>query len=318
LRTFERRLKTLLLLAVSINFAVAAVPSSCVQAADESGSVDEAQRQSDAVTHFNLAGFYFHNWKLPLAEVELEESIAYYPDFKAAHRDLCLVSFCEGNILRSLAELMMTVGLGDPVPLTEKERTALNEKAMKLHYGRGLDQGGKQKWNDAIAEFRWALTYEPEDARVRRSLAFAYANIGNFALAEQQYAQSFGLDPADPYGHADFANVLADNGEKDRAMKQMSEALKRAPNAAALHVDMGWMAEASGDLQTADDEFSQAVRLSPQHAGLWAHLGHIFESEGKSDQALEAYEKALALDPEIDDVRARLLKLKQVVHPTES
>lgn len=313
MRTFKRLSQTLLSLATLVGLAATVVPGCVAQESSDGKPVNIAEEatQAEAVKHFDLAAFYFHNWKLPLAEVELEEAIALYPDFKAAHRDLCLVSFCEGNILRSVAEMMMTVGLGDPVPLTEQERETLNQKALTLHYNRGLQKAGTQKWSDAIAEFGWALTYQPDDAKVRRSLAFAYANTGNFALAEQQYARSFGLDPTDPYGHADFANLLSDKGEQERAMKQMDEAIKRAPNTAALHVDMGWMAEASGDLAKAGDEFSQAVRLSPQHAGLWAHLGHILEREGKSDEALQAYEKAISLDPDVDDVRARLLKLKQ-------
>src|SRR5207253_10375834 len=183
----------------------------------------------------------FQQWKLPIAEAEYEEAIAIDPSLKAAHRDLCLVLFCQGNFMRSLAEMMMVMGLGNPIPLTEQERADLDAKAMKRHYNAGIVQAGDNKWKPAIIEFNKAIAYEPDDARVHRSLAFAYANINEFNRAEQEYAVSFGLDPKDPYGHADFANVLSDKGQQQRAMQQMSEALKRAPNAAALHVDMGWM-----------------------------------------------------------------------------
>jgi Flp pilus assembly protein TadD len=296
----------------SIEESTAEEPTAEEPTAQEVPMTDE-MRQSEAVKHFDLAGFYLRQWKFPMAEIELEEAIANYPDLKAAHRDLCVVSFCQGNILRAVAEMMMTVGLGDPVPLTTAERAELDRKAMTAHYNRGIEQGTNRNWDDAISEFKWALTYAPDDARVHRSLAFAYANAGNFALAEQQYSQSFGLDPNDPYGHADFANVLSDKGEQQRAMSQMSEAIKRAPDAAALHVDMGWMAEASGDMAKASSEFREAVQLSPKHAGLWTHLGRILEEQGKADEALDAYQHALALDPGSEVARTRLLKLRHSV-----
>lgn len=301
------------------------VPDSAVESASAaedgrqdrpSGDQSEAEgvKETEAVKHYELGGFYFRKWDLDLAAVELDEAVMYWPDFKAAHRDLCLVSLFQVRPLRALAELMMVIGLGDPIPLNENERADLNRRAWTLHYNKGVDQAKHSRWKDAVAEFGWALSYAPNDARIHHSLAFAHANMGEFDAAEKQYAESFALDPSDAYAHADLATLLAEEGQRDKAAGQMSEAVKLAPAAAALHVDLGWMAESHGDFDTAGQEFRNAIHLSPKHAGLWAHLGQILERQGKSQEALDAYKQALAIDPGHDQARERLAKLMAQAH----
>jgi tetratricopeptide (TPR) repeat protein len=267
-------------------------------------------KESRAIVHYTLSNWYFYRWNLQLAEVELEEAIKYWPDFKAAHRDLCLVSLFRGNIGRSIAELMMVVGMGEPIPLNEEEKWDLNKRALQLHYKKGVEQGRKGHWNDAVAEFQWCLVYDKNDPVVHRSLAFAYSSLGEFGQAEAQYEQSFKLDPSDAFGRADFAFLLSSQGDKDRALAQLSKAVKMSPAVAALHVDLGWMAEARGDLHTAAREFQNAANLTPSHAWIWVRLGGILERQGKPEEAIKAYDKAIALDPELSEATQALQRLK--------
>lgn len=267
-------------------------------------------KETKAIVHYTLSNWYFYRWKLELAEVELQEAIVYWPGFKAAHRDLCLVSLFRGNFGQALAELMMTVGLGDPIPFNEQEKWELNKRALQLHYKQGVENGRRGLWKDAVAEFLWCLTYDPNDAVVRRSLAFAYSSLGEFDKAEWQYERTVRLDPSDAFARADFAFLLSDKGDKKRAMSQLTKAVKLAPSAAALHVDLGWMAETRGDLETAAEEFQKATELSPKHAWLWARLGGILERQGKTEEAARAYESAASLDRELNDARQALARLR--------
>jgi len=276
-------------------------------------------KESKAIVHYTLSTWYFYRWNLQLAEVELEEAIKYWPDFKAAHRDLCLVSLFRGNIGRSIAELMMVVGMGEPIPLNEEEKWDLNKRALQLHYKKGVEQGRKGHWTDAVAEFQWCLVYDKNDPVVHRSLAFAYSSLGEFAHAEAEYERSFQLDPSDAFGRADFAFLLSDKGDAKRALAQLSKAVKMSPAAAALHIDLGWMAEARGDLTVAAQEFRTAAELTPKHAWLWARLGAVLERQAKSDQAIKAYEQAVRLDPELKEARKSLQRLKtQPAKPSQS
>lgn len=272
---------------------------------------DDATEQSKMVAaeHYHLASYYISHWKFKQAQIELEEAIRFYPDFKAAHRNLCIVSFLTTNPLRAFAEFSVVIGLGEPIPLTAQEGKELDLKAAKMHYEMGLTHATSRKWKAAAIEFRWALVYSPNNAKYTRSLAFAYANLGNFADAEREYTTAFASDPSDGYSHADFAILLSDSGQPKRAIQQMNKAVQLEPEAAALHVDLGWLAESSGDLGKAEDEFAKAVAMCPNYPQLWMHLGRLQEAQGKKDKALAAYQQALKLNPNEQEAKMKLRKL---------
>ena len=259
--------------------------------------------QNEALSHWQRSQKYFSQWDWKMCGLELELAIMVLPSMQIAHRDLCVLTFLELNWFRSVAEFMMTVGLGDPVPLSPEETNKLTQFAMVKHYNKGMEFARKQDWANTIQE----LTYA---AAVQRSLAFAYASSGDFQTAEVCYKKTFELAPTDGSSHADFAYFLADRGKLGEAQKQMEEAVKSSPNSAALHVDLCWMAESKGDLPAAAKELRLAVNLSPKHAGLWSHLGRILEQTGDKKQATEAYLKALWLDPKQEDAREHLARLQ--------
>lgn len=272
---------------------------------------EQAQQLANAraLDHYDMSRFYFSQWDLEMAEVELEAAIMHMPSMKVAHRDYCVVSMLRGHPMRSMAEFMMVVGLGEPIPFTESERIELKKKAARLHYRKALSYGKKDRWDNAISEMKWALEFQPESATIQRSLAFAYASKGDFDLAEKQYSESIADDGSDPGTHADFAYLLADKGQGPRAFSQMAEAVKLAPGAAAFHVDLAWMAETKGDFKTAQSELQEAIRLSPKHAGLWTHLGRVLEREGDKAEARYAYQHALWIDSEQAEARRRIEQL---------
>lgn len=255
-----------------------------------------AVSQNEAADHYDAAKAYLGQGELDLADVELRAAISCVPKTMAAHRDYGLVSLFKGHPGRALAEFLMVIGIGEPIPYTDTQKEAIKNDGLKLHYRRGLALAAESKWKDALTELEWARFYKPNSAKVIRSMAFAYASEGNFDLAEKQYAQSFAMDPADAYSHADFAFLLAAKGSAERAIEQLSEAVKLQPKVAALHVDLGWMAESKGDLGEASTQFAEAIKLTPKQASLWTHLGKLQSRQGQSAEAIDSFKKALALD----------------------
>jgi len=290
---------SLLLVLAFMSRAVAQLP----------GQDEGEQKKLIAAEHYYLASYYIRHWKFKQAQIELEEAIRFYPDFKAAHRNLCVVSLMTTNPLRAFAEFTVVIGLGEPIPLTDKECKELDSKAAKMHYELGLVDATARKWRNAVSEFRWALVYSPNDAKYTRSLAFAYASLGDFAQAEREYTTAFASDPSDGFSHADFAFLLSNKGQQKRAIQQMDKAVELEPEAAALHVDLGWLAESSGDLAKAEAEFSKAVEMCPTYPQLWMHLGHLQEALGKKNEAFAAYQKALKLNPNEQEAKMKLRKL---------
>ena len=270
---------------------------------------------NEALDHYELARVYLGQWNAEMAEVELQSAIMCEPGIKAVHRDYVLVALMRANLMKAIAEAMMVVGLGEPIPLDDAQKDKLKESACKAHYIKGIAAARETKWKDAITEFQWALSYQPNNARVSRSMAFAYASMGDFNKAEKEYAASFAMDPSDAFAHADLAFLMEKAGHTSKAMEQLEEAVRLQPDVAALHVDLAWLAESKGDLNRASAEFEQAVKLSPKHAALWTHLGKLFARQGLSDRAIDAYKAALDLDPEQQDAEQGLHLLEPTVKP---
>jgi tetratricopeptide (TPR) repeat protein len=120
-----------------------------------------AVEQNRGLEHFKIANYYTSRWDFRMAEIEFELAIMYYPTMKIAHRDYCLVSFARGQFLRSIAELLLVLGLGEPIPLNDTERAALKDRAAKIHSREGIADGRKGQWDMAIAEFKYALDNAP-------------------------------------------------------------------------------------------------------------------------------------------------------------
>ncbi|MEZ4488869.1 MAG: tetratricopeptide repeat protein [Cyanobacteriota/Melainabacteria group bacterium] len=252
--------------------------------------------QNEAIRHYEAAHFYMSKWNPEMAEIELRSAIMYLPDMKVAHRDYCLVAILRAKPLRALAEFMMVVGLGDPIPLSEKQRRSLREEAAGLHYNKGLEHAAANHWREAITELLWAKKYTPLDPAVHRSLAFAYASNKQFEHAQEEYQTTLELDPHDGLAHADYAVFLSEKGKHKNAYDQMKMAVANNPDVAALHVDLGWMAESRGDFGEAAGEFDRAVQLLPEQPSLWTQLGNVRVKAGDREGAKSAFEKALTLD----------------------
>ncbi|MBY0357846.1 MAG: tetratricopeptide repeat protein [Candidatus Obscuribacterales bacterium] len=265
---------------------------------------------NEAIRHWELSRRYFRKWDLDLCETELDLAVLYWDTMQIAHRNLCLVTLLRLNLPKSIAEFAMTVGLGEPIPRTDAEGKELIQQATIKHYKEGLKYARSKDWQDAAFELELAARLVPDDFAVQRSLAFAYANLGNLAKAIEHYQKTFALAPADGSSRADLAYFLAENGKTEEAFKQMEEAVKSSPQAACYHVDLSWMAESRGDLETASKEMHAAIDLAPKQAGLWAHLGEVLEQKGDTKQAADAYHQALTIDPQLANAKERLSKLE--------
>lgn len=275
-----------------------AKPGSVLESVENlTGGENSEVARERAIQHWNLARLYMGQFDWDLAQTELDLALLASPDLQIAHRDQCLVSIMKMNLGRSVAEFMMTVGLGEPIPLSDEEANNLIENGMVQHYKKGLVYCRQQKWKEAAVELEWAANLAPEDFAIQRSLAFAYSNMGDFSRAEAHYKKTFELSPHDGAARADLAYFLAANGKISEAEKALEEAIKSQPKATAYHVDLGWMAEKRGDLDTATRELKVAVTLSPSHANLWQHLGRVLDQKGDKAEAKEAFRQALTLDP---------------------
>ena len=81
-----------------------------------------------------------------------------------------------------------------------------------------------EEWEEAAAEYSAALGFVPEDVELRRALAQAYFNMGDYGLAAEALAPALAQAPEHPYVLLLHANILAKQGDRATAERVFAEA----------------------------------------------------------------------------------------------
>jgi tetratricopeptide (TPR) repeat protein len=127
----------------------------------------------------------------------------------------------------------------------------------------------REKWAQAKAHLRGALSLAPSHVRMRHLLALAHHRTGQPARAMEQFQMA--------------ARILATGlHPKDGGRTQRREA-------AALHSDMGLALEAEGRLQAAADSYVRAINLVSDFSKAYLRLGRLLAADGQLRLAVHFY-----------------------------
>lgn len=85
---------------------------------------------------------------------------------------------------------------------------------------------------------------------------------------------------------------LADEGEFDRAIAKVREAISVNPSSSDAHVKLGMFLVYKGDNAQSEQEFRVAVKINPRDAYAWFNLGAALVNQGRESEAKEAYRRA--------------------------
>jgi tetratricopeptide (TPR) repeat protein len=135
-----------------------------------------------------LGSVYNHLDKLPEAEAALQEAIRRLPEQPDPHLTLAAVLVKQNQPAEATAERKKTAGLMRANMNRQRAEVASNS-------GNSLLRSGKVE--DAIVEFRNAVSYDPDYAEAHMGLANALQRQGNSAeaAAERQKAEALAKKP---------------------------------------------------------------------------------------------------------------------------
>jgi Tfp pilus assembly protein PilF len=135
-----------------------------------------------------LGSVYSHLEKLPEAEAALQKAIQRQPEQPDAHLTLAAVLVKQNQPAEAAAERKKAADL---------MRTNMNRQRAEVagNSGKSLLKGGKVE--DAIVEFRDAVSYDPDYAEAHLGLANALERQGKTAeaAAERQKAETLAKSP---------------------------------------------------------------------------------------------------------------------------
>jgi len=195
------------------------------------------------------------------------------------------------------------------------ERRPTDNLVAYDYYLRGREfyfRFNKEANENAIELFRQALEEDPEFARARAFLAFAYTSLGSIYgagsswldTAIQEAERALFLDPDLARAHAALAAAYTGKGWMSKALEESKVAIELSPNSEVGYVQLGRVYTATGSIDQAYLQFRKALAINPLHAHNHWLIGYLYLGLSEYEKAEQWFNQALDLQP--DDTIARL------------
>jgi tetratricopeptide (TPR) repeat protein len=139
------------------------------------------------------------------------------------------------------------------------------------------------------------------DARARYSalLSQSYTDIsnGDYDRAIATVSEAIRLDPKNALAFVNRGIAYARKGDHDRAIADYNEAIRLDPKNALAFANRGLAYERKGDHDRAIADYNEAIRLDPKIALAFVNRGIAYGNKGENDRAIADFNEAIRLDP---------------------
>ena len=187
------------------------------------------------------------------------------------------------------------------IPLLQKIAAAKPADALP-HFELGFAYSGLKKNPEAIAEYRRAISLDPNLAPAHLNLGLALLD-SEAAAAEASFRRAAQLLPGQARPLYLLAEALERSGKRPEAIEQYRAALALAPKDDAVLFALARALLAGGQTSAAESDFRQLLALKPDSAPAQLGLAESLLSQQKTAEAVDAFREYLLKVP--DDRHAR-------------
>jgi len=241
----------------------------------------------------NLAACFFGLWSL--AALLPESSIIPITDVAVEYR-LYLPSIGFIAMLAILAE-------GSPIARRKAFRVAASAVAallLILTFNRNAVWATEYTlWNDAANK-------APYSSRPHNNLGVYLAGQGRTDEAVREFREALSLAPGDSDAHNNLGLFYLDHGQADKAVEEFQAAIKLDPTQFGAHANLGLAYLKSGEFDKAAEYLEAAIRLNPANPNTHNNLGIAYFKNGLPDKAVEEFRAVLSLDKTNEDARRNI------------
>jgi CHAT domain-containing protein/Flp pilus assembly protein TadD len=155
----------------------------------------------------------------------------------------------------------------------------LDPRVWPLFYARGICYERSDRWDEAEADLRKALEFNPDEPHV--------LNYLGYSLADR-------------------------NSNMDEAVRMVRRAVEKMPDDGYTVDSLGWIYYRTGNYDEALKTIERAVRLKPDDPTLNDHFGDVLAKLGRMSEARSQWVRARSLKPEPADLKKIENKIAQV------
>ncbi len=185
------------------------------------------------------------------------------------------------------------------VPLKQAAELAPENYAVLTLLGKV--EGRLRKLADAIALFRRVADGQPKMADAHENLAIALADAGDLEEALKEISTAISLSPKLVSAHFNRARVLADLHRPDEAEKEFASVHELAPDDADCLFYWALLERDRGNLEKQTSLFQQVVRLQPNNLNAMLLLAQSLQRERKDAETIAVLRRILQLKPDSEN-----------------
>ena len=162
------------------------------------------------------------------------------------------------------------------------------------------------KYQDAVAEFRHALTLYPNDESILNSLGVALQNAGDARQAQETFQQAIAAHPDACDARFNLARLNLEANQASDAEQQYRLMLQQCPPSADIESGLGLSLSMEGNNEAAAAELHKALQIDPQDLTALYNLGRLAIKDNQIAEAVGFLETAAAAHPDDTDTHAVL------------
>jgi predicted O-linked N-acetylglucosamine transferase (SPINDLY family) len=166
------------------------------------------------------------------------------------------------------------------------------------HYDLGVALQHQSNTSEAIRCYEEALARKPDMAEAHHNLGQLLANAGDIEQAKQFYRQALALKPDFPEVYNSLGNAFRNQGDYDSALASFMQALSLKMHFVEAHTNLGLLFADQGKLQEAITCYETALALDPNFVVAHNNLAHVYQEQDRMEEAEAGYRKTLALQPD--------------------
>ncbi len=155
----------------------------------------------------------------------------------------------------------------------------------------------KEGLEEAIAEFRQAVQWEPGNAEAYRYLSLAYKLDGRLEDAIATYQKGTEANPEAGWPRVGLGKLYLEEDRVEEAIAEFKQAIELEPNNGEAYGYLSLAYKLDGRLEEAIEVYEEVVKVNPGRAWPYLGLGDLYMNQRDLEKAATEYQRAIALEP---------------------
>ena len=176
----------------------------------------------------------------------------------------------------------------------------LTDQVVERPPGRGIAEVSETDPRAAQANIESlsdVIRRNPSSPEAYNTRGSAYARLGHFQEAVDDFTQAIRLDPNNFTAYTNRALAYRQSSRNDLARVDFDRAISANPNHAPAYIGRANLLRAQGNLDQARADLDTAIKLNPENAQAFHARGLINQKQGDNIRAVTDFDNAIDRDP---------------------